>query len=357
MRALRTLAISAALAPLAFAQSTPPQPAEDVYKNIQALKGTPSDQLGASMQFISASLGVDCSFCHNTDKYDSDEKRPKQTARQMISMTLDINKASFNGRLQITCYSCHRGSQRPVNTPPVLESDAPSTPPGAPGRGAQPQGPTADQILDNYIAALGGSAALQKVTTRIQSGVLIANGSETPIDVYSKAPNFRLSVSHPKSADSYTGFDGTAGWMGSAGRAARPMTPTESLAAGLDAELHLGLRLKELFPQLRAGRPEDIAGAPQYVLMATRPGQSNVKFDFDQKSGLLTRETRYADTPLGRNATQIDFSDYRDVDGIKVPFRWTLSRPVARFTIQIKETKLNVPIDDAKFAKPAAAIK
>ena len=171
MRALRTLAISAALAPLAFAQSTPPQPAEDVYKNIQALKGTPSDQLGASMQFISASLGVDCSFCHNTDKYDSDEKRPKQTARQMISMTLDINKASFNGRLQITCYSCHRGSQRPVNTPPVLEIRCSSpAPPGARGRGGQPPGPTANQILDRYIAASAeGSAALQKVTTRIQS--------------------------------------------------------------------------------------------------------------------------------------------------------------------------------------------
>jgi hypothetical protein len=359
MRALYITGLSFACAAFALhAQAPASKPAEEVYKNIQALKGTPSDQLGAAMQFISASLGVDCAFCHNTDKYESDEKRAKQTARQMISMTLDINKASFNGRLQITCYSCHRGNQRPVNMPPVLDSDAPATTPGpAAGRGAQQQGPTADQIVESYIAALGGADALKKITTRTQSGVLIANGSETPIDVYSKSPNFRLSVSHPKSADSYTGFDGTTGWMGSAGHAARSMTPPESLAAGLDAELNLGLRLKELFPQIRAGRPEEINGAPQYVLTATRPGQSNVRFDFDQKTGLLTRETRYADTPMGRNATQIDFSDYRAVDGVKIPFRWTLSRPVARFTIQIKETKLNVLIDESKFAKPTGEIK
>jgi hypothetical protein len=82
-----------------------------------------------------------------------------------------------------------------------------------------------------------------------------------------------------------------------------------------------------------------------------------VRLDFDQKTGLLTREVRYADTPMGRNATQIDFSDYREVGGVKIPFKWMLSRPIARFTIQIKEAKVNVPVDDARFAKPAGEIK
>jgi hypothetical protein len=310
------------------------------------------------MQFIAASLGVDCAYCHNTEKYEADDKRTKATARQMMAMTAKINKDNFNGRLQVTCETCHRGSNRPVSVPPVLESDAPASPNAmGGGRGQQPAGPTADQVIDSYIAALGGADALRKVTTRIESGVLIANGNETPIDIYAKAPNFRISVSHGKSGNSFTAFDGTAGWMGSTGHAARSMTATESLAAGLDAEFDLGLRIKDVFPQIRAGRAEEINGAPQYVLTVTRPGQSNVRLDFDQKTGLLTRETRYADTPMGRNATQVDFADYRDVSGVKIPFRWTLARPIARFTIQIKEAKVNAPIDDAKFAKPAGEIK
>jgi hypothetical protein len=61
---------------------------------------------------------------------------------------------------------------------------------------------------------------------------------------------------------------------------------------------------------------------------------------------------RYAETPVGRNPTQIDYADYRDVDGVKTAFRWTLSRPNGRFTIQIADVVNNAPVDDAKFAKP-----
>jgi hypothetical protein len=67
---------------------------------------------------------------------------------------------------------------------------------------------------------------------------------------------------------------------------------------------------------------------------------------------LLVRLVRYADTPVGRNPTQIDYADYREQDGVKTPFRWTLSRPNGRFTIQIAELTNNVPIDDARFARP-----
>jgi hypothetical protein len=54
---------------------------------------------------------------------------------------------------------------------------------------------------------------------------------------------------------------------------------------------------------------------------------------------------------------QIDYADYRDADGIKIPFRWTLARPNGRFSIQIDSVQQNVPVDDAKFAKPAAPAK
>jgi hypothetical protein len=101
------------------------------------------------------------------------------------------------------------------------------------------------------------------------------------------------------------------------------------------------------------GRPDKIGDSPAYTLNCMRQGQPPVRLYFDQSTGLLLREVRYADTPIGRNPTQIDYADYREVDGVKVPFRWTLARVNGRFTIQIQEARQNVPIDDAKFAKPA----
>ena len=145
--------------------------------------------------------------------------------------------------------------------------------------------------------------------------------------------------------------------MGSTGRPAREMSAVEAESAGLDAEFALALRLKEIFPQLRRGRPETIAGVECETLNATRPGKAPVRLYFDKKSGLLVRMVRYADTPVGRNATQIDYADYREMDGVKSPFRWTLARPNGRFTIQVKEAKNNVPIEDTKFSKPAGDVK
>jgi hypothetical protein len=335
----------------AYGQAPEEKTAEQVFKNIVELKGTPADQLLPAMQFISSSLGVDCAFCHVQGKMDADDKGAKKTAREMMHMQAEINKASFRGQTQVTCYSCHRGSTRPVNTPPVQDSDAPAAhPTSAPP--SQGQQLTADQILEKYVAAVGGADAIRKITSRAQTGKILTGGSETPIEVLTKAPNKRIAITHASSGDSYTAFDGTAGWLGSAGRPAREMSPAESMASGLDAEFALPLRIKEIFPQLRRGRPEEINGVACEVLNAGGPGRLPVRFYFDAKTGLLVRLVRYAVTPLGRNATQIDYADYRENDGVKTPQRWTLSRTNGRFTIQIAEVKNNVPIDDAKFAKP-----
>jgi photosynthetic reaction center cytochrome c subunit len=355
---IAVIALACAIAPQAgFAQATSAKTAEEVYKNIVQLKGTPADQLQPAMQFISASLGVDCAFWHVQGDFASDDKGPKKTARAMMAMTAMINKEAFHGRQQITCESCHRGSTRPISTPPVLEADAPPKPPTPPAPVAGTTAPTADQIVEKYTAAVGGEDAIRKVTSRQAKGVVIANGTETPIEFFMKAPNLRLSISQNPSGGSYTAFDGSAGWMGSTGHAAREMSPAESWAAGIDAEFALPLRLKEMFPQLRRGRPETINGVECEVLTGTAEGHPPVRLYFDAKTGLLVRLVRYADTPMGRNATQIDYADYRESGGIKIPFRWTLSRPIARFTIQLSEVKSNVAIDSAKFAKPSGEIK
>jgi hypothetical protein len=273
----------------------------------------------------------------------------KKTAREMMAMTDGINKNAFHGQRQVTCYSCHHGASRPASTPPVLESNAPARPEPKP---ATTPAPTADEIVAKYVAAVGGPDAIKKFTSRVQKGTILAGGSETPIEVITKAPNKRISITHNANGESYTAFDGTAGWMGNSGRPAREMSPAESEAAGLDAEFSLALRLKEIFPQLRRGRPEEIGGVECETVIAQRPNRSQVRLYFAKDTGLLMRLIRYSETPVGRNPTQIDYADYRDVDGVKIPFRWTLARPNGRFTIQIAEAQNNIPVDDSRFAKP-----
>jgi photosynthetic reaction center cytochrome c subunit len=333
-----------------FGQTAEVKTAEQVYKNITELKGIPADQVMPTMQFISASLGVQCDTCHVQGKPEADDKRAKKTAREMIAMTMAINKNAFHGQTQVTCYSCHRGSERPVAIPPVMETDAPAKPEVRPAQPAAP--PTADSILEKYVTALGGADAIKKVTSRVGKGVITASGSNTPIEVFTKAPNKRITVTHAESGDSSTAFDGTIGWMGSAGRPAREMSPTDAKGSALDSEFYLPLRMKEIFTQMRAGRPDKIGDVAVNTLMGTRQGLPPVRFFFDANTGLLLRMVRYTENPLGRMPVQIDYSDYRDVDGVKTPFRWTLSRPNGRFTIQLGEVKANVPVEDAKFAKP-----
>jgi outer membrane lipoprotein-sorting protein len=352
---------TAMFAPIALAQHSLNAPAiesktaEQVYKNIAQLKGTPADQLMPAMQVISSSLGVECSFCHVAGKAELDDKPAKKTAREMMAMVASINKGSFGGRQQVSCYSCHHGVANPASVPPVLETDAvraetATAPPAAPT-------PTADDVIQKYMTAMGGADAIRTITSRVEKGMILVGGSQTPIEVLTKAPNKRVTISHTANGDSFTAFDGTAGWMGNMGRPAREMSPAESGASSLDAEFAIALRLKEIFPQIRRARPEQIGGAMCESLIGTGPGRLPVRLYFDQNSGLLIRLVRYAETPVGRNPTQVDYADYRDADGVKIPFRWTLSRLNGRFTIQIADVKSNVPIDDAKFTKPMGDVK
>jgi photosynthetic reaction center cytochrome c subunit len=133
------------------------------------------------------------------------------------------------------------------------------------------------------------------------------------------------------------------------------MAGAEIEAAKLDADFYFATHVKEIFSQFRVGHPDKVGDRQVYTVIGGRQGQPPVRLYFDETSGLLLRMIRYADTPVGRNPTQIDYADYREVDGIKVPFRWTLARTGGRFTIQIKEVQQNVPIDDAKFARPQTA--
>ena len=354
---LAALSVFFALATARAQESTAPKLAEQQYKNIKILKGIPADQIIPAMQFITASLGVDCEYCHVREghslAFDKDDKKPKLAARKMIEMMNAINKNNFDGKREVTCYSCHRGAPEPTGTP-IISSEEPK--PAAPENAtvdAQAPKPDAFQILDRYLAAVGGSQAIQKITSRIQKGTLTGFGPQSMgVDVYGKAPNKRVSVMHMPNGDSITAFDGHSGWLGFPGRPPHIMTPEEIAGARMDADLYFPVHLKTLYQKFVAGPGEKIDGRDTIQVVGRSEGQPPLRLYFDAQSNLLLRLVRYAETPLGRLPTQVDYSDYRDADGVKVPFRWSLARPGNRFTIQVDQLQQNIPVDDAKFAPP-----
>ena len=335
-----------------------PKKAEEQFKNIQVLKGIPAEQLIPTMQFISASLGVECDFCHVQGAFDKDDKKPKQTARKMMEMMFAINKDNFNGEREVTCNSCHRGSEHPAAIPAVM-AEEPKEAMGAHGEAEESKpkegGPTADQLLDKFVQASGGSAAIEKITSRVMKGTIEVGGKSLPIDIYAKDPEKRISLTHMQEGDSVTAFNGQEGWLGAPGRPIREMHGSDLDGAAIDADLHLAAHLKQLITDAKLRGTEKVADREANVMVGKRAGKPPLILYFDEQTGLLVRLVRYGDTALGLLPTQIDYADYRETDGVKVPYRWTLARPSGRFTIQITELKQNVPVDDAKFLKPAAA--
>jgi photosynthetic reaction center cytochrome c subunit len=332
--------------------------AEEQYKNIQVLKGVPADQVIPAMQFVATSLGVGCEFCHVEGAFEKDDKEQKKTARKMMTMMFAINKDSFEGHREVTCYSCHRGSTDPVGTPLVMmeEPKGPNEAKKAEAKSesAEASGPPADQLFDKYLQAVGGSAAIEEISSRVMKGTISFGDRDVAIDIFSKDPDKRVSFTHTPEGDSVTAFDGHEGWLGIPGHAVREMHGPDIDAAAMDADLHFAAHLKTMFSAVKVRGTEKVGDHDAYLVIGQRDGKTPLQLYFDVQSGLLVRLVRFGETPLGRMPTQIDYADYRDAAGVKIPYRWTLARPNGRFTIQVSDVKENVPVDDAKFAKPAA---
>jgi len=343
--------------------------AETVFKNVQVLKGIPVNEFMGTMGYFSASLGLNCTFCHVTEslqdwqKFAEDVPR-KRTARRMILMVNAINKDNFGGRRAVTCYSCHRGGDRPKVIPSLAEQY--STPTEDPNEielvAGLPPGPSADQILDKYLQAIGGVQRVSALTSFVAKGTY--EGFETyhlkvPVEIFAKAPGLLTTVVHTQNGESTTTFDGRAGWVAAADKP----VPLLALTAGaeldgakLDAALFFPARIKEALSQWRVGFPVTAIDDKEVrILQGTGTGKTRIKLYFDEETGLLTRQVRYAETIVGINPTQIDYSDYREVAGVKLPFHWTVTWTNGQSITELSEVQANVPVDSVKFAKPAPA--
>ncbi|HEV2425239.1 MAG TPA: c-type cytochrome [Terriglobia bacterium] len=320
------------------------------FKNLQVLNNVPADQIFPAMQFITASLGVECEFCHVEHAFDKDDKPEKRTARKMMTMMFAIDKANFNGRQEVTCYTCHQGSSDPRSTPIIADTE-PKPEAEEASAGPRPALPNAGEILDKYVQAIGGSDALHKITTRVERGTLTGFGPGMPVEVLAKAPDARVTLVQTPRGQSVTAYNGQTGWMSGVGPA-RPITGGELDNEKRNADFYFAANIKTEFQQIRVVREDKVGDHEAYVLMARNPGHTPVRFYFDKDSGLLLREMRFVETPLGRNPSEVDYADYRESDGVKIPYQWTIARPGGRFTIKIAEVQQNVPIDDSKFAAP-----
>jgi len=347
------------------AQPKPPM-AGDVFKNVQVLKGIPLDDFMLTMGLISASLGFDCEECHpsaGTDQVDWAYDTPrKRTARKMMEMVTAINRDDFGGQQVVTCWTCHRGRDQPVVTPALdtvygesnLEADDVL---------AQASGvPSVDQIFDKYIQAIGGAQKLASVTSFAAKGKSVGFGGfggDGQVEIFAQAPDKRATYIHfpdapPDRGDSIRTFDGRAGWLATPLAVVRKyeLTGSELDGARLDAQLSFPAQIKRVLTNLRVSDPTSIKDQEVQVVQGNGPRGMLTTLYFDKNSGLLLRVVRYGGSLIGRLPTQVDYSDYRDVGGIKFPFRSTFAWLDGRDSFELSEVKLNVTIDAGKFGEP-----
>jgi photosynthetic reaction center cytochrome c subunit len=345
-------------------QAERPQLAEEAFKNIKVIKGIPVDEFMDTMGMFSAATNMNCVDCHTEDSTASWDKfakdtPEKETARRMVLMVNAINKDNFKGVRAVTCYTCHHGDRSPKKVPSlVVQYSAPVEDPNEIEDFPNTKGPSADQVFDKYIQALGGAQRLTNLRSLSAKGTYSGYDTEqakVPIDIFVKMPGQRTTIVHAGFGDSVRTYDGHAAWVASADKPLPLMQLTGGNLAGakVEAMVLFPLQIKQAFSQWKVTSTV-IDDKEVRVLQGTNPRQAPVNFYFDD-SGLLVRLVRFVDTAVGRVPTQIDYADYRDVSGVKMPFKWIATWTDGQSTTQLSEVQPNVPIDDAKFAKPAPA--
>jgi hypothetical protein len=334
--------------------------ADQVFKNIQVLKGIPVDQFMDAMGMFSSSLGYDCSSCHSqeihTDRAAFAITTPLITrARQMIAMMNGINETNFGGRPRVTCYTCHRTSPTPDDVPSLAAQYADVVDDPNAMALVRSRSVTADQVFAKYMQALGGAqkvVALTSFTARGTYGGFNTGGADLPIEINAKAPNQRMQIVRAPDADNVKTYNGQKVWVAEAWR---PLPLMELTGGNLDGARIEALTLfpaaiKDAFTGWQVGSAT-IDDKPVQVLQGRSGGQP-VNFYFDEATGLLVRTVRWNRTPVGTVPTQTDFSDYRDVAGVKMPFKTVITWTDGQNTIALNQVQANVAIEASTFAAP-----
>jgi len=358
--------IATAARQAAPAAAASPQMSETFFKDIRVLKGIPVDEFIDTMGMFAAATAKDCTGCHSPQILDGKpeafaiETPMIQKARFMVGMMNTINRNFFGNQKRVSCFTCHSNTSAPQNVPNMAIQygdpvDNPSSLEFIVASGSNPS--QIDGVFAKYLDALGGAQRLNAVTSFAATGTYAGwdtGLSEVPVEIFAKAPEQYATVAHRTEGDSVWTYDGQNAWEVSINAAlpsAIPLTKGNLDGAKLEAIVALApARLRQAFArwQITKGLIDD---KPVQVLRGSNPGQQPVNFYFDN-AGLLVRLLRWNETLVGPVATQYDFSDYRDVAGVKRPFRWVKTSTRNQVTMVIKEMRPNVAIDAARFARP-----
>jgi hypothetical protein len=346
-----------------LAQSGKPvPPSSEVYKNLKVLGATPSDSLNQGMHLISGELGVDCEYCHAADmKWELDEKKTKDTARDMMTMMMDINRRYFKDERVVTCYTCHQGKPVPVGTVALPMGDYFKE------KEAGPALPAPEQLISKYITAIGGEQNLRKITTRVITATQdlpTGPGGSIPspgtVEISQKAPNLVLRIAKTKDVTQTSGADSKGPWVQDArGRVNAPAIDVERIRETRNADFYDALDLAKEYPKLKTEAIEKVNGADAYVVLGEPAEGLPMRMYFDVKTGLLVRRRTETPTHSGMSPFQVDYLDYRDAGhGVKYPYRihnepaGPRTEIATHSTIRITKIQENVALDDAKFNRP-----
>ena len=331
--------------------------------NLRVLQALPESQLFPMMNLLAESLGVRCDYCHVQTTpdftktpsnvggwaWDRDDKPQKRTALEMMRMVVELNSTRFKGEPRVTCYTCHRGSPQPGRTPPL---------PPAAGSATTPVPlplASADRVWASYVNAVGDAGEAPRGT-----GTVLSGWDDRPEGRYAKVEivvagknRYRSTVSSSAGTSSQ-GLDGETGWVANDDRVQR-------VSAGDVARLRrIAMRyrpLRERPDNLQVIGVERFGDRDVYVATARIDAKTTLMLCFDVATGLLRREMTTTETLLLPLQEQIEYEDYREVNGVWLPFRLRLSdgAPYSTATRTFLQIRRNVPVDDALFQPPSGA--
>lgn len=328
------------------AQTRQVETAGQKFINIKVLNEMPAEQLGKVMNIMAASLGVNCNFCHVEGDFSKDDKKEKQTAREMLKMTFALNKNYFDNDPEISCNTCHNGRTHPqsaINLNPIA----------APERPKQPETkPAIDRILEKYEQAIGGRANLDKIHSRyIKAARVEPKGNSEPEEIWQKGSKLVVATTYPKTVVTEA-FDGANAWK-SAGEHSIPLKTDEIEQIRRNAEFLSAANLKTIYPKMDFAFVDRIDGREVYQVRAATASGGRERLFFDTQTGLLIRRVAVVPTILGNYVYQIDFADYKDFGGVKLPVTTHYAMPNLSWTRKVVEVKNNAPVEDTKFNQPA----
>jgi photosynthetic reaction center cytochrome c subunit len=321
-------------------------------KNVQLLTNMSDLQLQRTMNMMRSSLGVHCDFCHVVDdkgnwQFEKDDKKEKKTAREMIAMVLRLNKEQFGGKVEVSCWTCHRGTTHPASVV-TLPQAAPPFPTVKPAPQHMP--PLAD-VIKKYASSLGNLTRLQKPRILIGTRESV-DGRKAYIQVEESAGRVHITLETPNGKAEQV-LNEKGGWSKDAQGVYE--FPPSGLENFREIARSLELPMPSSIPaDARVTGIEPIENHIAVVVAYNTDAKTQVKLYFDNTTGALNRRVVLKTTPIGVIPQQTDFEEWRDLGDARFPYKikTSLVDPWVGSSRHYTEVRLDADIDESVFAKP-----